>query len=226
MGIRVHKILGWGLTDVKCEHAKQPEDPRINNESLTRVWDQSNDEMLSAYLSFLDETQESDFGTLDKWMLSNRSKEDRKLHMSDCIAFDSEYGLPNVLCLRPLACDDWSRFDDTIDYTIETYLSEDPLTNRVEILQHPPYPYNALYMDKRTGVRVPNEIMWWIRHRSAGKESDELAKLGGFNSHAEADENIAPIVPQEIRDLSQFLGLFTSDDVWMQLRPMLYTYWS
>jgi hypothetical protein len=55
---------------------------------------------------------------------------------------------------------------------------------------------------------------------------DSLAQAAGFDSHADATSNVVPVVPEEIRDLAAFAGLFTDDTIWRQLRPLLYAYWS
>lgn len=53
-----------------------------------------------------------------------------------------------------------------------------------------------------------------------------LSEHLGFKDYAQANRYIAPIVPGEIRALAEFGDLFTSPDVLLQLRPLLYCYWS
>jgi hypothetical protein len=159
------------------------------------------------------------------------------------VIYRSEYGLPNVLLLKPLSMRDWYRAVDAIDYIEETYLrpgNAEPQMNHVEVLEHGIYPFSAAYMDKRTGERLPHEIMWWIRAQSSTREAaaageeppltsehlDHLARALKFENAAEANENVRPVVPEEIRDLAEFGELFTSPDVVLQLRPLLYVYWS
>jgi hypothetical protein len=148
-----------------------------------------------------------------------------------------------VLLLKPLTFRDWHRSDSTIDYIEETYLcpsGQEPVSNRVTVLEHGIYPFNGLYMDKRTGEKLKHEAIWWIQACSSTREAerkgeepplteahlDPLAKAVGFANAADARENIAPVVPDEIRDLAEFGELFTSPDVANQLRPLLYVYWS
>lgn len=42
---------------------------------------------------------------------------------------------------------------------------------------------------------------------------------------AEAAARIVPTVPSDLRRLAEYGQLFTSDDVWKSLRPVLYRYW-
>lgn len=224
MGIRVHKFLGWGLIDV------QPKDERINGESwLLHGEDAPEPE---EYLAWLEPRRDGVRFTLDyahlKHLPPPSGKWDRERDLTDCAVHR------DVLALRPFAHPDWCRFDDTIDYMEETYPETgQPQRNRIKLYDHGPWPYNGVYMDKRDGRVLPSDIMTWWRlvndnpHDAEGraKALKVFAEVCGFASHEEAAENVRPEVPQEIRDLAEFASLFTSDTVWLQLRPLLYTYW-
>lgn len=229
MGIRVHKFLGWGLTDVK------PEDERINWDTWLLGYEGAPSP--EDYLAWLEKRQDDQRFTLDyahlKHLPPPSGKWDRDRDMTGCAVHRDEFGLPEVLVLRPLAHHDWFRFDDTIDYMEETYpWTDGSQQNRVKVYDHGPFPYNAAYMDMRDGRVLPRDVMTWWRLQSDASGSDDKAKAleifakgCGFASHAEALENVRPEVPEEIRDLAEFAQLFTHAGVWRQLRPLLYTYW-
>lgn len=256
MGIRVHKFLGYGLDDVKCNHAEQPRDPRINNDSplLTYQGDE-----LDKYEKWLkgrygdmekvvkdDPAALRDIPLLDRWYFRDiahpNSRRDKRSQITDCIAFDSEFGLENVLVLQPVACTDWERYDDMIDYTVESYLFDRPenyVTPRLDRLKHGLYPFNGSYMDSRDGRRLPDVVMDWVRtvsHVLTGVDAAEAVKYGpvlddyavelGFEDQPDAMKHIAPVVPGEILELAEYAELFTDPSVAWQLRPMLYTWWS
>lgn len=54
---------------------------------------------------------------------------------------------------------------------------------------------------------------------------EELAVNMGFSNREDAMKHIKPYIPPGIYDISRFFGLFTSDEVFWQLRPMLYVFW-
>lgn len=235
MGIRIHKFLGYGLTDVEND-GYWPTDPRINAKVLSDLmWDQSSKE----YIEWLDQKYtDADIvrgeWNLDRFIVRDYGEEKLKdFSFSDCFAYQGEYGMPNVLVLKPLSMNDWSRFDDAIDYMAETHLYSsltDPQANRIDSFGlHGLYPWSSIYMDARTGDRLQDGILWvrlfWDPPPPDGAKL-AVAKHLGFENVEEAEANITPVVPVEVRDVAEFAGLFTSDDVWLQLKPMLYTYWA
>jgi hypothetical protein len=150
------------------------------------------------------------------------------------VIYDCEYGMENVLVIVPLGLGGWLRYDDDIDYMAETYLAGEPQVSRVDVFRHGIHPFNGVYMDSRSGVRLGNDVMHWVRLRSGlwsgesctREEMDELTReLTPFASYEEANENVAPWVPGEVRDIAEYGSLFTGETVQAQLRPVLYTYW-
>jgi hypothetical protein len=232
MGIRVTKFLGYGLTDVAHDDNDRLVDSRINRDSCLLNWEPPSIDEFEAWLK---DNSCAD-ASLDRWYLRDRRRGEqparrRERHLDDCLAYNPEFGLGNVLVLQPLAMHDWTRYDDPIDWVEESYLSDPPQANRAQVLRYGLYPYMAQYMDSRTGERLPNDqTMTWVRSLTSDfydlYDQDEMARGLGFDDHAQALELIAPNVPAEIRDIARFCELFTIDDVWKQLRPMLYVYWA
>lgn len=232
MGIRVHKILGWGLTDLDTGYQA---DRRVNWSSPLLSYE---DQPTAGQYYYWLEARRQAAGdkcsfSLD-WAMLHGDEKLREKDLYGCVVYEHEYGLPEMLVLRPVTKDDWYRFDDDIDHMTETYpWREDSQTNRVQVFEHPPFPFNGFYMDKRDGRKLPDAVFpWWqlqngTRNREFREQAADLfAREMGFAGHAEAVENVAPQVPEEIRDLAEFGRLFTGPDVWLQLRPLLYTWWA
>lgn len=242
MGIRVHKVLGYGLNDVKYDRENwKLTDERLNPKARLMDYFHPSDYedgeddygkyTAETYLDWLDENA-SDGYHMDKFLKSDHGPElkGRKYDLHDCVHFQPEFGENNVLVIRPLSMHEWSRYDDAIDYVQSAYLSDEVCANSVELIDEALYPWSGCYMDKRTGVRLNNEVMWWIRAKNGGLKSDEgmddLARVVGFKDHAEALENVRPVIPEPVVDLCRYLKIFKDEKHILELRPMLYTYWS
>jgi hypothetical protein len=224
VGIRVHKFLGYGLSNVESKDYKIV-DPRINCDSPLLSCSSLD---LDDYKGWLDKNTAPEDGFLDRYWLNNREEKENR-GLEDCIAYQNEYGLENVLCLQPLALKDWSRYDDSIDYVEETYLRDDPQINYVKHLHSGIHPYDGSFVHGQTGKPLTGEALYWrrgVRADLATHELDAVARLAGFKDHADALLNCVPKVPDEIRLLCQYTELFTNEHVYKQLRPMIYTYWS
>src|SRR5687767_2089616 len=117
MGIRIHKFMGYGLDDIKAENYAIS-DSRINVDSL--VFADYDDTTAEDYVTWL-EQRYPDGGTLDghwnldRWAIKDSSATGKKIYLSDAWAWSPEYGMDNVLVLKPLSMSDWSRFDDGLD---------------------------------------------------------------------------------------------------------------
>jgi hypothetical protein len=234
MGIRVNKFLGYGLTDLTPGYRS---DPRINWDSPLLLCSDEKMPTAGDYFTWLEARREAagdKFSFSLDWALLRHDEERRGPDLYDCAAYEHEYGLKEVLALRPVTKDDWARSDDDLDYMEETYpWSERSQQNRVQVYEHGPFPFNGSYMDKRDGRRLSDVVFpWWqmqngTRDREFREQAADLfAVQMGFTGHAEAAENVVPEVPEEIRDLAEFGRLFTHAGVWRQLRPLIYVYWS
>lgn len=235
MGIRVHKVLGYGLTDVRTDDSTghRITDERINPDSSALSYDAP---PISEYREWLeDRSKAGDIETdIELSMLRDPEPNERRLDLDDAVIHQGEFGLPNVLVVSPPTFRQWSRFDDTMDWIEESYLRNptEPQANRVETLRHGIYPFIG-YMDSRTGEKLDDVIFSWIRATNPeasrpfdGDELDRLAQAAGFDDNGDAWANVAPIVPNDVKNIAQFLMLFTDDSALLQLRPVLYTCWS
>lgn len=229
MGIRVHKKIGYGLADVATTNLESRiSDERINLNSPAIRQEHMPIEPYEDWLRAQQLNGDPDFSyALDLAILGDSKK---SFDLESAVTHNGEFGLSNVLLIIPPSFQDsWTRYDDPMDYIEETHLREDPQANWVKQLKSGIYPFVG-YMDKRTGKDLDDRIFHWVRatHTPQFKEVnlDTLAKAAGFKDHNDAVENVAPIVPPDVKNVAQFLELFTADDVWLQLRPLIYVYWS
>lgn len=232
MGTRINRTIGYGLTDV-ANKDYEITDSRINPDSfLLRGKVPPIEDYIAFTESGLGEGEDAFEVRLETHML--RECTGRDASSQGLCTWNTEYGLPEVLLLRPFGFSRWHRHDDPIDYE-EAMLRETSMEPRVERTVGGIYPWNGLHMDVRTGERIQgNLVNAWRRVVNAECKDGEddlpllnrLAQAMGFKDHAEAEQCIAPLVPSEIRRLCEWGNLFTSPDVWRQLRPLLYTYWA
>lgn len=238
MGIRVHKSIGYGLVDIQYdEESFGLIDPRIDLEIFKERYEWGHDpEIRSIYQGWLRQNS-CDGINLDLWYLNDPAPGRGHRNLQDCVIWNAEFGLGNVLLLQPLACKDWNRNDDAIDYVEETYSRPQGQTDHFETFSQGIHPWTASYMDIRTGEEIKWEkIMHWMRLSNAVAaepqkfsnsvaDLDTFADLAGFENHEDAALHCAPMVPDVIRDFLNFTGLFKDEDTWKQLRPLVYTYW-
>lgn len=243
MGIRINKKLGYGLTDVQHDNGRIT-DPRINVSSRLLV---PHEDVARDYLAHLAErrtTEGEKSGAAagepsNEWIDVCMEYEavslslEREGHLKPPVTWESEAGWQEMLLVQPLGFPGWSHHDDPIDYLEETELYE-PVTPRVVPAPRGIHPFEGLYVDSRDGRRLDSTAKR-LTDRLLGKRNDRpdfrraadhLAKTMGFADAAEAQQLIAPFIPDDVRRLCEWGELFTSPDVWLQLRPMLYVYWA
>lgn len=251
MGIRIHRVMGYGLTDVKVGGQWHIDDERFNPDSPLLSDDL--DPTIDEYMEWIQQRRDDpDYAyplTIEPVLFKEmKGRKERLPELRDGIIWDAEYGIGNVFVILPLSMHkQWHRSDDSIDWLMDTYLrgnGDEPQENWYEVFPHGFYPWSGSYMDARTGKRCPPEIMTWIRVVSSGPNRlqfevpenfvgeyggealDVLALTGGFGSHKDAMENCRPIVPEDVRYLAEFGQIFKDPETLLQLRPILYTYWS
>lgn len=243
MGIRVTKVMGYGLTDVKTRKYNIA-DGRINAKSPLLDWDA--DETLDDYMDWLKASHDPNDTSLrfniDVWYLKDREEEGFSWREKtgattprDLVHHGIEYMEKNVLLVRPLFCKDWERYDDPIDYVEETHkYPDDGVVNWYREIPGGIFPYNGIFMNAKTGESVKNGIeLWryltWPTFKTILTE-DRLEAVSremyGFNSAEDARENLVPTVPECVKDLVEWGKLFKDPNAWKQLRPLIYTYWS
>jgi hypothetical protein len=240
VGIRIHKKLGWALTDVQNDDNGHITDPRISVSSHLLV---PPDEVGSGYLGYLEAIRDGEAPESDAWfdvtmtiaMVEEAKKRDGRLPWP--VTHTPETGRRDVLLIQPVGFDRWSRYNDPIDHAEECAL-HDPITPRVIPMPYGIFPFEGIFMDSRDGRRIDSTARRLINllldrkdeseevRPDRQKAADHLAKVLGFDDSDEAQRHMAPAVPSDIRHVISWLNLFNGPDVWLQLRPVLYVYWS
>jgi hypothetical protein len=186
MGIRVNKMIGYGLTNLSYEtigeyKTVQMTDPRID-------WNVLNDEdaidwkaksfikWMKKNKTLLKEQYDKEyFGVVPnidveiqmlELAMKNRVTAFKKEHMYHCIVHEPEFGLPNVMMfIAPDQFKHWHRHDDSIDYEEEGKFHESK--PRVERLSGGIFPYlgNIIRIRK---PKEPLDEFYIEKHARAG----------------------------------------------------------
>ena len=244
MSLRLNKALGYALTDLVDN------DPRINQDSPLLFWSRFEDEdenfvvpTLDGYAAWLEEKAaagDGGFGTRTEASLLRRARGLRlhRLELTDAVVHRDESGPETLVLIPPISLHNWCRGDDPIDYIEASLLHDGGRDNSLVALQRGIGGYADRFMDI-DGTELNAAAARFVLLAREGMPEDELDSTASwirrldpeehqqvYFSAAEARERIVPCVPSDLRRLAAYGQLFTSDDVWKQLRPVLYTYWA
>jgi hypothetical protein len=237
MGLRLQKLAGWGLDDLIPRT-----DPRVNWQGR---WAQHAAGGI-AYLNWLTRKYggQRNLFSLD-YVLLRSADAARYLRgdVSDCVSYDHEDRQASVIVIRPFACHDWSRSDDTLDYSAEQLLP-DGFGSYCRRLPAGIFPFNGMFMDAQTGEDIngyEHHLAMW-RNVTANLEKVPLREdttpedrratldkvtadvLPQYSSYEEARKRVVPRVPDEVRDVCEYLQVLKGNETWRQLRPVLATW--
>lgn len=236
MGIRINKKLGWALTDLEYDGTRLT-DGRVNQ---SEMFLSPPDEFVPQYLDHLKrllasegEGGDPDFDIQGE-IFSIEIALEQKKPVYWPVTHDSEYGSADILLVRPVHETGWSRYDDPLDYADET--TAHPECGPRVVPLDGIYPYTGIYIDSRDG-RILDRTARRLIQRMAQKwdeeggakyrdAADHLSRSLGFDDAGQALALMAPMIPGDVRRFAGWAGLFTGPDVWLQLRPVLYVYWS
>ncbi len=247
MGIRVHKAIGYGLTDLKADHHKI-KDPRVNYQrfrektegddmdaiAFSRWMELNRDPILALYEKehpkpYGEErcrkSIEFDFRYSIEWMRDKKCKRATGLHQM--VVWEGEFGLPNVLQLIPPQEGSWYRYDNVIDWFEESQTEN--IEPRVVKSNRGIYPWVAHVV--RAREPSPEALADGVDPNgpSAMDRQDhyfkKIASRGAARQHYEEDWR--PEIPISIIALMLWLDCFNDvGSVIQQLRPLIYVYWS
>lgn len=252
MGIRIHKVLGYGLVDVKTKSGKII-DKRFNPDC--HLVDKTKEEDLGnskeKYLKYCEENLNNVSDSYDiKWEIKHLN--DSNWDVYDSITYQSEFGLPNVLCFTPAHYQKhWKRYDDILDMYQESAITNKTrnyCASRIDLIDGSIYPYIGTYIDKRTGSIVKDGIDFIqinnfvldrkkIQRKKRIKDNcaidlqmqnrlHEVALKLGFESEESAFENLRAKQPDSVVALFKCFEIFEDESTIRDLIPILYTYWS
>ncbi len=241
MGIRIKKVLGYGLVDVKTEEFDIV-DERFNPKWTKNEWvAEPEGKTIGEYFEFSRAAAESRTHRLDLHLFKDITFREKVPELYHFLTWEPEFGLPNVLVLTPITGTDWVRNDDMIDYYEEKVRGYHGVEPHVQVLDRPLYPYES-YIDKETGEYANSNVQEWIRtfHNSVvelknpklGKKMygvhRNLIELAleevGCSLHWSEKWNVK--IPEQIQDFCKYVEMFRDERTIFTLVPMIYTYWS
>lgn len=223
MGIRVKKIVGYGLTDLKHDEDGQPDDDRLDPEGylLSDCEDQER-WTVKGYHEFLTRHgcapfDKKPYTPFMDMMIFHTGTANKKPHQLDdvwgpwnSVLHDGEFGIPSVVVVVPFCMavrgegGRWSRYDDIIDYCEET-TGYDQLRRVVE-LRNGIHPFDGQF-ENLDGTHLDVWEML-VRRDTQGRNDYRVS------------------VPNEVRALCGYLKLFKDIETARALKPLLYVYWS
>ena len=167
MGIRIHKILGYGWNDfqgfnkdIRLSDKFKSENEYYNCEDNELTWEnfyifckEKYDAIHKQYPKEEDRFDIDGYFYLS-WIVNRTKessyKESKGTMFYDCVIYDPEFGNKKVIIFTIPWNEDWNRYDDIIDYY--EYKGKN-LKSKVELLKRPIYPYD-FYIDNRTGNKL------------------------------------------------------------------------
>lgn len=253
MGTRIHKVLGWGLTDLKKK------DPRLTPKRLQipstpfkvfKDWMMVEENftqvvsLVRAEYPFLNAKEAHEKCVIDRQMTSDNTL--AYGHFPDiakCLHFDDyEEGFTRKICIVPPNCLQWSRSDDSLDYY--TAQGSRPTCKRLTVGIYPwagfvirvrppatplPRPLHPLFEDERpnrSDEHGPISLDPAEYSMLIGKWSRKTPPLasGALLEHLKNDFR-GPL-PFSLVAWVLWSGIASNPAEFLKdLRPMLYTYW-
>jgi hypothetical protein len=169
MGIRVHKMIGYGVANLKYRRNKKGHvvmtDPRIDWDAYDKMVDSRYDRDMEKFIGWMEQHSaeidalaakerptRTDPYEYTKWEVATLTgvlKDSPRRHHYDflrCIQHGTEYMLPRVmLFIAPTMADQWYRYDDTLDWVEESHSRRQ--NNWVQKLRSPGiYPYSGTWI--------------------------------------------------------------------------------
>lgn len=253
MGLRLNKVLGYGLTLTSEEYNKTIK-PIIDNFNK-----QNNHEIGKAYVDFVYNKYKDNhkgvyvpisFYFVNSETLRNKTLEKKIPSYSCIVTIDNptvrSQENPNLnetpevlfMLVPPFDVSDWNRNDDDMDYT-QHFITYDEPTNVATELKFSPYPYNGTVMNRNTGeTHGSSDFTMMIKFYQEGlkkglteeqqKSYDEFFTKH-FNLSAEKALNTLTTasVPEDIQDLAELIGLTEpGSNFTHKLKPILAEFWT
>lgn len=253
MGIRIHKNLGYGLTDVECDSEGQIVDSRFNLTSGYFALDVEDQEDINPkkFIEILGEKnekarKEKDYGNDFIYELSlindhlKKNKDPERFY--NYIHFDYEDPNCSSILFQPYMCGkEWSRYDDPIDYCeYLTDYADGGISALAKLVNRPIYPYDSwtnlkdlshCWKDDESGKLISwGQIRQVVCSDSLWKgdpmKKSDYVKQYGFSSSRDFLNNVVPSVPNILVEMCKFLKVFKDDRTIHTLKPMIYVHWS
>lgn len=241
MGIRIHKSIGYALTDViyDDDNWTVENDGRFNpngwmmldyEEREYRFTTTGFRKHIEALLPDNKEDRNHDhfeFILLMQLMDAGDVKE-----LYDYIIYDMEYGAGNVLLLIPPGHNDWTRYDNIIDYYDPANREDDGgIIESIIPVNRPIWPYdsynNLKTMPPKVLTNFQHQLYNTVKQRGLEKYTDQqkILKELGLDTPEELKTHIAPVVPLALVEMLKYVKMFKDEKTIYELLPTIYGYW-
>lgn len=251
MGIRIHKVLGYGFRKVRFNR-----DPRFNSHALCTLDHGAHEERFGRekdlrpqLIAFLAKRAQ-ELPEEERWkyrfeiasLQGKPGQDPGPLNYADviiCNPHNTEGKIPIGTLLFTIPYAKWSHYDDVIDYYEEaqrTVRADGGPIDRCTVLtdcEGQPcgiYPYDSGYVH-RTHGELPKQLFTtarWTLTRVLRSQGSKLLKAGndfGVKTLVEWQRHIVPEVPLFIRAFCECFEIFKNPKTLLRLRPMLHVYW-
>lgn len=222
MAIRIHKILGYGLDTVGEDGspcAIHPRDIEMDHKDFL------------AWLKEECNKPKQEKRPVDSIIVASAFSRYPDM-IQECYAnpyfhYDDEFGMANVLMMVPVTFEKWYRVDDNIDYAQEYDNICYPYIKKMDSI----YPFrnfmnantgDVIYFKEEVGLD-PLVLQELTHHRNLNMD---YYTPYGFRDEEDVRNNFVSVIPWSVQKLCEYLKLFNDPKGYLQLRPMLYTYWA
>jgi hypothetical protein len=227
MGIKIKLMMGYGLDNV------QKDDPRINFETSALNYNFEDAFQIGKFSDYI-QTKEDKDGDLELFKIYFKETKYETDVIHQHIIYDDEFGLENVLLFVPLTQFGWIRKDNTIDYYLHNtgcFTNVNPNDGPQSWYKIVPtnfYPYNCLWMDKNYELpkQIINRVILETYKRDILEWTDPWKKLTECNSLEELYKTYTPFIPKDCIEMIKFSKIFHNEETILELKPMIYSYWS
>jgi hypothetical protein len=246
MGIRIHKVLGYGF--LRCKFEK---DPRFND----HVFNYKHPEYIEGdirprLIKYLEEKVKSPDEGRDNFEYKLELSALKRIGMYDNLK-DESISLTDVIRCNDMESTgigpviftipynkDWHRYDDIIDYVEETQkpVNQEGCLDNVQLItdcEGQPsgiYPYNVGFINRNTGKQIIDTAgnRWFLTRTLREQGVKELKKDNkwGFKTLVEWQRHVVPKLPYFIDFFCDCFNIFKDPKTKYRLRPMIFTYWS
>lgn len=236
MGIRLHKTLGYGFVA----------SPEIFDKKITSIVELKRYESsVSEYKEFLlrkypdSTTLEAQLSDLAHFNTTFQGKEDYTGANFVSFCYELSDGQAAVVIIPALAVDDWRQDESPMDYAEHAYARQKKpslpaMENTVKVLTEGPFPFDGSWMDKATGKHMKNydpTLFTYLQEKDvkgnlSRMDRERFLAIYSATSFQRARGKIIPEVPQSVKDVAEWLQIFTDVNDWKLLRPTILTEWS
>lgn len=234
MGIRVHKILGYGLNDIEYSNDKVT-DKRINVEALKDCREKSfiewfNDQDIKLLAYTISRLFKLDYKNLYfNFRLTSFENNKNLLSRYRVLTYDDEFGFDNVMLITPPDQKNWYRYDDIIDWIEESF--EPRVVDLFKDGKTGIYPYEGRvgrnpFLKTPSAFNDKTTISGGEYNRFVGKWDTKIDPIATGEALDDLLNNWKPALPPIIFAYLVFSNILTHPKYAYDLRPLLYVYWS